>query len=109
MNKAGIVGISMVLVFCCAAIAWGQKPDGVSDGEALFKRHCQACHPGGKNVINPAKTLYVQDLKKNNRATPEAIVNIIRKAPAGMTSFGEKVLPDKDAEAIARYILQAFK
>ncbi len=109
MKKAGCGVMCVVLVLCCAWGAWGQNPDGVSDGEALFKRHCQACHPGGKNVINPAKTLYVQDLKKNNKATPEAIVNSIRKAPAGMTSFNEKAIPDKDAEAIARYILQTFQ
>jgi mono/diheme cytochrome c family protein len=60
-------------------------------------------------VINPSKSLFAQDLKKNKIETPEAIVNIIRKAPAGMTSFSETVLSDKDAEAIARYILQTFK
>ena len=109
MNKAGIVGISMVLVFCSADITCGQNPAAVSEGEGLFKRYCQACHPGGKNVINPAKTLYVQDLKKNKIETPEAIVSIIRKAPTGMTSFSEKVIPDKDADAIARYILQTFQ
>lgn len=109
MKKAGISGSIMVMVFCCAAVACGQNPEVVSGGEGLFKQYCQACHPNGKNIINPAKTLYAQDLKKNNRETPEAIVQIIRKAPAGMTSFDDKALPDKDAEAIARYILQTFK
>ena len=109
MKKAGIVGISMVLVFCCAAITCGQNPAAVSEGEGLFKRYCQACHPGGKNVMNPAKTLFAQDLKKNTIETPEAIVKMIRKAPPGMTSFDEKVISDKDADAIARYILQTFK
>ena len=109
MNKAGIVGISMVLVFCSADITCGQNPAPGSEGEGLFKRYCQACHPGGKNAINPAKTLWLQDLKKNNMATPEAIVQIIRKPPAGMTSFDEKDISDKDADAIARYILQTFQ
>jgi cytochrome c6 len=109
MKKAGIGGIAVIVLLCCAAVALGQNPADVSDGESLFKRHCQACHPAGKNVINPAKTLYAQDLKKNNRETPEAIVSIIRKAPPGMTSFDEKAISDKDAAAIARYILQTFK
>jgi len=109
MKKAGAGGICLIVFICCAAVACGQKPADIFGGEILFKRHCQACHPAGKNVINPAKTLYAQDLKKNNRETPEAIVSIIRKAPAGMTSFNEKVISDKDAAAIARYILQTFK
>jgi cytochrome c6 len=109
MKKTGIGVCFMVVVFCCAAVASGQNQETSSGGESLFKQYCQACHPNGKNIINPAKTLYMQDLKKNNIETPEAIVGIIRKAPAGMTSFSETVLPDKDAQAIARYILQAFK
>ncbi len=109
MKKAGFSGMCAFLILCCAAVACGQNTEAASGGETLFKRYCQACHPGGKNVINPAKTLYAQDLKKNKIETPEAIVSIIRKAPTGMTSFSEKVIPDKDAEAIARYILQTFQ
>jgi cytochrome c6 len=109
MKKAGYGGMCVFLVLLCSAVACGQNPADVSAGEGLFKRYCQACHPGGKNVINPSKSLFAQDLKKNKIETPEAIVNIIRKAPAGMTSFSETVLSDKDAEAIARYILQTFK
>lgn len=109
MKKGGIVVMAMVMVFCCAAVTRGQNPAAVSDGEVLFKQYCQACHPGGKNVMNPAKTLYAQDLKKNKIETPEAIVKMIRKAPPGMTAFDEKVISDKDADAIALYILQTFK
>ena len=109
MKQAGFGAMGAFLVLWCAAVACGQNVADVSAGEGLFKQYCQACHPGGKNVINPAKTLYVQDLKKNKIETPEAIVSIIRKAPTGMTSFSEKVIPDKDADAIARYILQTFQ
>ena len=109
MQKGGIVVMAMVMVFCCSAVTRGQNPAAVSEGEVLFKQYCQACHPGGKNMMNPAKTLYAQDLKKNKIETPEAIVKMIRKAPPGMTSFDEKVISDKDADAIARYILQTFK
>jgi cytochrome c6 len=109
MKRAGFGGICVFLMLCGAAVAFGQNPADVSAGEGLFKQYCQACHPNGKNVINPAKTLYTQDLKKNKIETPEAIVSIIRKAPAGMTSFSGTVVSDKDAEAIARYILQTFK
>ena len=109
MKKAGAVAVCLIMFLCCAAVACGQNPAEVSGGEGLFKRYCQSCHPGGKNAINPAKTLYVQDLKKRSIETPEAIVKIIRKASPPMPSFDEKTISDKDADAIARYILQTFK
>lgn len=108
-SKSGIGVLCAMMVLLCVVFARGQNTAGESKGEGLFKRYCQSCHPAGKNVINPAKTLYPQDLKKNGIETPEAIVKLMRKAPPGMTSFDESVLPDKDADAIARYILQTFK
>lgn len=99
----------LIAVVCCAAIACGKNPASAEEGKRLFNRHCQVCHPGGKNIVNPARSLFVQDLKKNGIETPEAVVNIIRKAPPGMPSFDVKVLPDGDAQAIARYILETFK
>ncbi|MBP1721794.1 MAG: cytochrome c6 [Deltaproteobacteria bacterium] len=83
MKKGGIVVIAMVMVFCCSAVTRGQNPAAVSEGEVLFKQYCQVCHPGGKNVMNPAKTLFAQDLKKNTIETPEAIVNSGAAKPTG--------------------------
>jgi hypothetical protein len=62
----------------------------------------EECDQSGKDALRAGS-------KKNKLETPAAIVSIIRKAPTGMTSFSEKVIPDKDAETIARYILQTFQ
>ena len=78
-------------------------------GEALFKQHCTMCHPDGGNIINPKKTLHAKDLKANNIKSAGDIVKKMRDPGPGMTKFDEKTLPEKDAKAIADYVLKTFK
>jgi len=78
-------------------------------GEALFKQHCAACHVDGGNLIAPQKSLHKKDRETNNIKTAEAIIKTMRKPGPGMTQFSEKTIPEKDAKAIAEYILITFK
>lgn len=78
-------------------------------GEAEFKQHCIACHANGGNSINPAKTLLKADREKNGMHTAKDLIEVMRKPGPGMTAFDEKTLPERDAEKIADYILNAFK
>jgi len=77
-------------------------------GEALFKEHCTVCHPDGGNIINPKKTLHKKDRDANGVKSEEDIIKLMRKPGAGMTSFDVKILSDKDAREIAKYILKTF-
>jgi cytochrome c6 len=78
-------------------------------GEDLFKQHCAPCHPNGGNIVNPQKTLRQKDRESNGVKTASDIVSKTRNPGPGMTKFDEKALPDKDAQAIAEYILKTFK
>lgn len=78
-------------------------------GDALFKERCAACHPDGGNIINPQKTLKKKDLAASKLTEAKKIVAYMRKPGPGMTPFDAKSLPDKDATAIATYILKTFK
>ncbi len=78
-------------------------------GEALFKKHCEVCHTGGGNIVNPKKTLHKKDMEKNNIRTADDIIRNMRKPGPGMTPFDEKTIPPKDAKEIAEYILKKFK
>jgi len=78
-------------------------------GEALFKQHCAACHVDGGNLIAPRKTLHKKDLDTNTIKTAEAIIKTMRNPGPGMTKFNEKTISEKDAKAIAEYILTTFK
>lgn len=77
-------------------------------GEALFMKHCTVCHPNGGNIINPRKTLRKKDLAASNIRSEDDIVKIIRNPGPGMSRFDEKMLSDRDARDIARYILSVL-
>jgi cytochrome c6 len=95
----------LVVMICLAAPA--QAAEG-TQGEQAFKSHCSVCHPGGKNIINPAKTLSKKALAANGIQRAADIVGKMRNPGPGMTQFDEKSIPDKTAKAIAEYILKTF-
>jgi cytochrome c6 len=78
-------------------------------GEELFKKHCAVCHPGGGNTINSKRPIGKKALAARNITTPEQMVKIMRNPAPPMVKFDEKTLPDKDAKAIAEYVLNTFK
>lgn len=77
-------------------------------GEALYKQHCAVCHPDGGNTINPKKTLHRSNREEHGIKTAEDIIKNMRNPGPGMTKFDEKTIPDKDAMAIAEYVLNTF-
>jgi cytochrome c6 len=111
MKKLLILAIAALAVsaFIAAGSMAADKKMMKISGEKEFKEHCAACHPDGGNVINPAKTLKQKDLKANGIMTPADIVKLMRKPGPGMTAFDAKMVPDKEATAIARYIMKTFK
>jgi cytochrome c6 len=78
-------------------------------GEALFKQHCDVCHPNGANTIKAEKTLQGKDLTAHNITKPEDIVKIMRNPGPGMTKFDNAAVSDNDATAIADYVIKTFK
>jgi cytochrome c6 len=78
-------------------------------GEKLFIKHCSKCHPNGGNVITVTKTLNLKDREANNVKTEEDIIRLMRNPGPGMVKFGKKVIYEKDAKAIAEYIMKTFK
>jgi len=78
------------------------------DGRELFQQHCAVCHPGGGNIINPNKTLDGETLAANGIVTAGDIVTTMRQPGPGMPPFDQSLLPDRDAESIAGYILQTY-
>jgi cytochrome c6 len=96
----------LVVVICLTAQA--QAAEG-SQGEQAFVKNCAVCHPGGKNIINPAKTLSKKVLSENGIRSAADILRQMRNPGPGMTQFDEKTIPDGTAKAIAEYILKTFQ
>ncbi|GFE60156.1 c-type cytochrome [Geobacter sp. AOG2] len=81
----------------------------LSKGEDLFKQYCAACHPDGGNVSDPERTLRGSVLRSHHIVRPEDIVRIMRTPISRMIRFDASTLSDRDARAIAEYVLYAFR
>jgi cytochrome c6 len=90
-------------------VAAGAATAMAASGEELFKTHCAVCHPDGGNIINPKHTLHGNDLKKAGIKNWQGVVKSMRNPGTGMTKFDKKTVSDKDARAIAEYVLKTFK
>jgi len=103
MKKQLILTLAAVTLTLTAATAFA------ASGEELFKQHCDACHPDGGNIIKPQKTLHKKNLAKDGIKDWKGVVKNMRKPGEGMTKFDVKTISDKDAKAIAEYVLKTFK
>jgi cytochrome c6 len=108
MTKKKFMLMFVVVSICCLAFYAFAEKASPNSGAALFEANCKVCHPDGGNIINPAKTLHKKDRMANHVKTEADIVNRMRNPGPGMTKFDEKTVSDKDAHAIAGYILKTF-
>lgn len=106
MKRVAVVVLVMAFVISMtlAGIAGAAK-----SAEALFNEQCAVCHPDGGNIINPKKSLRAKDLKANGITSAADIVKVMRKPGPGMNAFDAKAISDKDAKALADYIMKKFK
>ncbi|HWR59391.1 MAG TPA: c-type cytochrome [Thermodesulfovibrionales bacterium] len=107
----GILGVLIcaLAVFLMTAVGFAKEEAKVDLGGNLFKKHCVACHPEGGNIIKPEKSLRKKDREANKVMVADDIIKLMRNPGPGMVKFGEKVIPEKEAKAIADYILKTFK
>lgn len=76
----------------------------LDDGAKVFSANCAACHVGGGNMVNPAKTLKKTDLDQYEMASLEAIMSQVKNGKAAMPSFSGR-LTDEQIENVASYVL----
>jgi len=96
----GLVAIGL-LVGLATPAAWAADLD---HGRQVFSTNCAACHAGGKNVVNGAKTLKIEDLEKYGMASIEAIKSQIANGKAAMPAFTGR-LQAEDIDDVASYVL----
>ena len=93
------LALALVLTVSWTGSAWA------ADGAAIFSAKCAQCHMGGKNVINPSKTLSLADLTANGKDTVAAIVTQVTNGKAPMPAF-KGILKDDEITAVATYVLE---
>ncbi|RII28716.1 MAG: cytochrome C [Geobacter sp.] len=105
--------LAVACMLAVAAFATGSFADTKKgqkiDGKREFEEHCTVCHKDGGNIVNPAKTLSKKDREANGVKNAKAIMATMRKPGPGMTAFDKKTVSDREARAIADYILKTFK
>jgi cytochrome c6 len=73
-------------------------------GAKIFSANCAACHAGGKNAVNPAKTLFKADLEKYGMNSADAIIAQVTKGKNAMPAFKGRLNPQQ-IENVAAYVL----
>ena len=90
-------------MFVVAAVQPPALAADVAHGKQIFQGNCAACHIGGKNSINPAKTLKKEDLEKYGMYSSEKIISQVTNGKAAMPAF--KRLGETSIEDVAAYVL----
>ena len=93
--------IVAIALFSLTTPAWAGD---ITNGAKIFTANCAACHMGGKNVVNPTKTLQKGDLEKYEMYDLEKIKYQVTNGKAAMPAFGNK-LSAQEIEDVAAYVL----
>lgn len=102
LSSFSILAISSNLV-----LAQEVKVD-LDAGEQVFAQNCIACHAGGNNLVNPAKTLSLADLHTNEKDSVEAIVYQVTNGAAGMPVFSGR-LSEEEILNVANFVFSQAK
>jgi cytochrome c6 len=107
MNRIISSALAIALAAMASPASAGTAPPALP-GDQLFEIHCSGCHSNGGNMVNPAKTLQKMVREANGVKTAQDIVRKVRNPGKGMTRFTHEDLSDRDAKAIAEYVLVTF-
>lgn len=103
-----LIGLVLLMVamvfFSFNTPAWAGD---AAAGKAIFTANCNQCHLGGKNLVNPAKTLSKADLEKNKMFSAEAIIAQVTNGKNAMPAFGTRLKPEQIANVAAYVLAQA--
>lgn len=76
-----------------------------TSGAKVFNANCAACHAGGKNLVQPAKTLKKDALEQYKMDSAEAIIAQVTNGKGAMPAFKAKLKPEQ-IEDVAAYVLE---
>ena len=99
-----LLGICGLCLGWLMAIAPATAAD-LAHGGQVFASNCAACHIGGGNVVNGAKTLKISDLEQYEMASLEAIKTQVTKGKNAMPAFLGRLTED-DINDVAAYVLE---
>ncbi|WP_051091789.1 c-type cytochrome [Methylosarcina fibrata] len=102
MLRLSILFVSSMLVL---GLTGNAQAADASAGAEIFAKNCNMCHSGGKNMLNPAKTLSMTDLKNNQMDSEAAIITLVTNGKPPMPAFGS-TLSEEQIKNVAAYVVQ---
>jgi len=99
-----VLHIAVIVFLGCMLITAPAIAADLQDGAKVFGANCAACHMGGGNVINAAKTLKKTALEQYEMASLAAIKTQVTNGKAAMPSFKTRLTPEQ-IEDVAAYVL----
>jgi cytochrome c6 len=101
-----IIGILIVAVaIVVTGFATPALAGDSAKGKLVFTGNCAACHMGGKNTLNPQKTLSKEDLEKFGKYGVEEIIAQVTNGAGAMPSFKTRLQPTQ-IEDVATYVFE---
>lgn len=76
--------------------AGGQSTPIPRNGEAVFARYCNTCHPGGGRGAGPS--LLTEDF------SVDELKAVVRHGKTRMPGFGPSIISDEDLDALVSYV-----
>jgi cytochrome c6 len=104
MKFKAVLSIALLAIALVVSLVSPAIAADLSHGAQVFEANCAACHMGGRNTVNPAKTLQKADLDQYGMASLEAIKTQVQNGKLAMPSFGGR-LSEQDIEDVASYVL----
>jgi cytochrome c6 len=96
-----MIAIVSAIVLCVNQPAYAAD---AAAGKQVFSANCAACHAGGRNAVNPQKTLKKADLEQYAMYDAAAIITQVTNGKGAMPAFATK-LDGTQIENVAAYVL----
>ncbi|PSB06959.1 cytochrome C6 [filamentous cyanobacterium CCP2] len=99
------------LTFTLIPLGWNQPAIAadLANGAKVFSANCAACHVGGGNLVNAAKTLKKEALEQYQMASIDAITTQVTNGKAAMPAFKGRLTSAQIADVAAYVLDQAEK
>ncbi len=99
-----------IVLLALAVFTFGTARPAFAAGDAaagaqIFNAVCASCHLGGKNLVNPTKSLSSADLAKYGMNSIEAITKQVTNGKNGMPAFKGRLSEEKILN-VATYVLE---
>lgn len=110
MSKSGIGSLSALVLAGWLFVGCGTARRGhpvqpafepastqIAEGQRVFMRYCNGCHPGGEGGLGPAI---------NNKPLPDWLIRFqVRHGLGVMPSFSDEVISDQELRDLSRYLV----